>query len=213
MTQTRTGTPSSTQTPTASPVFVDEVQAAAEAAAASSAQFVPLAAGLGSALVIIIIGGVAFRVYERKVRADLRMRKLKAAARAVSVRSIYGAVASEGGIAVRAPAAVPSVVLYQVGGSSASSASSGGRGSASGQSVSVVVGSSSGGGGGGGGGRGGAGAYGGGGSAYGGGGQTGSARFGGPSGPAGFAGPHAGLTGPGGQGAVRSYSYGGGATR
>ena len=48
--------------------------------------------------------------------------------------------------------------------------------------------------------------YGGRGSAYGGGGQTGSARFGGPSGPAVFAGPHAGLTGPGGPGALRSYS-------
>ena len=139
MTQTQTGTSTMTQTPTASPVVIDASEAAAAAVAATSAQVVPLAAGIGGALVFAIAGGVAFNIYDRKVRADLRIRKLKAAARAVNVRSTYGAVASDGAIAVREPAALPSVVLYKVG-----SKDSGGR-SGSGGQVSVVVGGGGGG--------------------------------------------------------------------
>jgi hypothetical protein len=141
MTQTQTGTSTMTQTPSASPVVIDASEAAAAAVAATSAQVVPLAAGIGGALVFAIAGGVAFNIYDRKVRADLRIRKLKAAARAVNVRSTYGAVASDGAIAVREPATLPSVVLYKVG---ASSKDSGGRGGSGGQ-VSVVVGGGGGG--------------------------------------------------------------------
>ena len=139
MTQTQTGTSTMTQTPTASPVVIDASEAAAAAVAATSAQVVPLAAGIGGALVFAIAGGVAFNIYDRKVRADLRIRKLKAAARAVNVRSTYVAVASDGAIAVREPAALPSVVLYKVG-----SKDSGGSCGSGGQ-VSVVVGGGGGG--------------------------------------------------------------------